>query len=203
MKNSKAYCQISECSYFVIILLTHRCTLQNFSVVMSCIPFSFFNTCQHSQKSVLLCMVSLFILFLWSFACFNISITVASTGHTNTTLGNSGCLEAQIWKSVEITPSIKTKYWWNINMIESRQKSMQKSGKVEGCLQCLCMVRKKKAIQVLVNHQHSSSGTTPSHAMLVSLVDRQKDSMFQVNVQHDPPSGFTWSDKNSRNAQAH
>jgi hypothetical protein len=53
------------------------------------------------------------------------------------------------------------------------------------------MITEKKAIQALVYHQHSSSGTTPSHAKLVSLVDRQKDSMFQVNVQHDPPSGFT------------
>jgi len=51
-----------------------------------------------------------------------------------------------------------------------------------------------------VNDQHSSTGTTPSHAMLVSLVDRQKDNMFQVNMQHDPPSRFTWSDKNLCNA---
>jgi hypothetical protein len=53
------------------------------------------------------------------------------------------------------------------------------------------MITEQKAIEVLVNYQHSSSGTTPSHAMLVSLVDRQKDNMFQINMQHDPPSGFT------------
>jgi len=56
----------------------------------------FFYTCQRNHKWILLYLVSLFILFLWSFACFNISIAVASTGHTNTTLGNSRCLEAQI-----------------------------------------------------------------------------------------------------------
>jgi hypothetical protein len=68
---------------------------------------------------------------------------------------------------------------------------MQKSAKVEGCLQCLCMIREQKTNQVLVNHQHLSSGTTPRHAMLVSLVDTQKDNMFQVNMQHDPPLRFT------------
>jgi len=89
----------------------------------------FFYTCHRSQEWAILYVVSLFILFLWSFACFNISITVASTGHTNTTVGNSGCLEAHIQKFVEINPSTKTKYWYKINTIESGQKSMQKSGK--------------------------------------------------------------------------
>jgi len=89
----------------------------------------FFYTCQHRKKWALLYVVSLFILFLWSFASFNISITVASTGHTNTTLGKSGCLEAQIRIFVEINPSTKTKYWYKTNTIESFQKSMQESGK--------------------------------------------------------------------------
>ena len=68
----------------------------------------FFNICQRTQKYVLFYVVSLFILFLWCLACFIISITDASTGHTNTTLGNSGCLEAQIRKFVEINLSRKT-----------------------------------------------------------------------------------------------
>jgi hypothetical protein len=38
--------------------------------------------------------------------------------------------------------------------------------------------------------------------MLVSLVDTQKDNMFQVNMQHDPPLRFTWSDQNLCYAQA-
>jgi len=53
------------------------------------------------------------------------------------------------------------------------------------------MISEQKANQVLANHQHSRSGTMPSHAMLVSFVDRQKGNMFQVNMQHDPPSKFT------------
>lgn len=56
----------------------------------------FFYTCQRSQKLVVFYVVSLFILFLWTFACFNISITVSITGHTNATLGSSVYLEAQI-----------------------------------------------------------------------------------------------------------
>jgi hypothetical protein len=146
-------------------------------------------------------VVSLVILFLWSFAGFNISNIVASTGHTNTTLGNSGCLQAQTQKFAEINSSKKTKYKYKINAIAHAKNPCRRVEKVEGHLQCLSMTREQKAIQVLVNHQHSNSGTTPSHTMLISLVDRQKDNVFQINMQHDPPSRFTLPDKNLRNAQ--